>query len=301
MRHPFDGIIEPGAEQEAELPRRQVLRGAAVAGGAVVLGLNAAVLGQAATTMAVGEEGGAKAPPRKTTKAIGEEGGGRFPRPSTKMRGEEGGEGRPPMLDKQKLAADCVKKARKNLEEGKLGQAYDKLQLAAKLKPDETVKKEIVEVTGKLETASTAALGEADKQLKKGEVVEAVRTYQAVSKMKKLKAASAADEKLAAAGKHPDYADAVKEIAASDQYKQVVPLQKRLEKEKSGRLKTMYRQRIASVLKSIVKKYPATPTGKKSAKELADLKALDPKIDQPRPELPVATTMALGEEGSGRI
>jgi len=249
----------------------------------------------------VGEEGGAKVPPRKTTKAMGEEGGGRFPRPSTKMRGEEGGEQRPSMRDKQKLAADSVKKARKLLEEGKLRQAYDKLQLAGKLKPDEKVKKDIVEVTGKLETASTDALAEADKQLKKDEVIEAVRTYQTVSKMKKLKAAAAADEKLAAAGKHPDYADAVKEVAASDQYKQVGPWRKRLEKEKSDRLKTMYRRRIASVLQSIVKQYPDTPTGKKSVRELADLKALDPKIDQPVPTPPVATTMAIGEEGAGRI
>lgn len=297
MKHPFDGIIEPGAEQEADLPRRRVLRGAAVAGGAVVLGLNAAALGQVATTLAVGEEGGAKVPPRKTTRAIGEEGGGR-PRPSTKMVGEEGG--KPPLLDRRKLAADCVKKARKLLEEGKLRQAYDKLQLAEKLKPDETIQKDIAEVTGKLETASTDALAEADKQLKKDEIIEAVRTYQTVSKMKKLKAAAAADEKLAAAGKRPNYADAVKEIEASDRYKQVVPLQKRLATEKSGRLKTMYRRRIASVLQSIVKQYPETPTGKKSAKELADLKALDPKIDEPVPDLPIATTMALGEEGSGR-
>jgi len=299
MRHPFDGIIEPGAEQETDLPRRKVLRSAAVAGGAVVLGLNAAALGQAATTLAVGEEGGAKAPPRKTTRRMGEEGGGRLPPgATTKMVGEEGG--KPPWLDKGKIAAETVKKARKNVEEGKLAQAYEKLQLAGRLKPDETVKKDIAEVTGKLETASTEALAEADKHLKKDETVEAVRIYQTISKMKKLKAAAAADEKLAAASKRPDYAAAVKEVAAADQYRQIIPLQKRLAKEKRESSKTLYRRRIASMLQSIVKKYPDTPTGKKSAKELADLKALDPKIDQPRPELPVATTMAIGEEGSGR-
>ncbi len=92
MRHPFDGIIGNGHENEGVQTRREAVRtiaGAAVGIGAV--GVGAEAMGQGVTTLAVGEEGGKAPSPRATTKAVGEEGGIVHPKVTSKAVGEEGG------------------------------------------------------------------------------------------------------------------------------------------------------------------------------------------------------------------
>jgi len=102
MRHPFD-VTDDQRQQEhspdggQDQDRRAVLgKGLAIAGGVIGLGAASEVLGQRATTLAIGEEGGRRPvkPPVKTTKAIGEEGGRRPVKPPVKTTmaiGEEGG------------------------------------------------------------------------------------------------------------------------------------------------------------------------------------------------------------------
>lgn len=85
MRHPFDGINSPPAEQPTRRSVLGKLLTAAAGLGGLLFGSKSRATAQIFTTQAVGEEGGR---PPVTTQAVGEEGG--RPPVTTRAVREEG-------------------------------------------------------------------------------------------------------------------------------------------------------------------------------------------------------------------
>ena len=350
MRHPFDGIIQPerpeGPGKRGEPSRRELLKLAVAAGpGLAIAGLASQALGQAATTLAIGEEGGKKPPPKATTKAIGEEGGKRPPpRITTKAIGEEGGgkpgnmattmaigeegAGRPKPPNRAKIFEEQQQAFDEALAAGRVERAADCLKKLNAIGTKPELRAKAVDAQKRLAAKLPEMLQQADADLKAGKLVEAVKAYRAVSRMRSFPEQPKALKKLEDAAGTDGYKEALREVSAQEKYDAVQdapPAQRpgmlrRIARDfkdtptgkKAGdeiaqaeaesreaeaarlyegakKLPPASRQRV---LKMIVSRYGDTPTGKTAAEEL--------KQGAPAPGPgggPVMTTLAIGEEG----
>jgi len=325
MVHPFEEILSGCDSEELDAPkasRRRVLK---IAAGGVVAAVAAQATGQVATTLAIGEEGGRVRPPKRpiaTTKAIGEEGGN---------PGIIGVPGKAAQISKYMrdfrvaLKAGDVETAADNLK---------KLEDATKSAKGRNPYKRLVEGYRKqLDAALTGKLKRADKDLASKKLVPAIKAYRAVSRVNGFKQQDQAKSKLTEVAKLDGYAEALSEVEAQELYdtaaktkkncdklaiyqqvakdyektptgkkaaKQAGELDKRLKSDetKAAGLLTKARKAKGStqvrMLQGIVARYPDTESGKIAAQMLPK-KAPRPKL--PRPGGPIATTMAIGEEG----
>ncbi|MDP6545726.1 MAG: hypothetical protein QGH60_17220 [Phycisphaerae bacterium] len=324
MVHPFEKILSGQETDNSGAPktsRRYVLK--LTAGGAVAA-ITAQAFGQTITTLALGEEGGkGRRPPVKTTKRLGEEGGnqgiiGRMP-------GQRG-----------QIPTYCrnFRAALKTGDVETAGDNFKKLETATKSsKPRNPYKNLVAGYRRQLDTALTGKLKRADKDLAAKKSVPAIKAYRAVSRVDGFKQQDQAKGKLAQAAKLDGYADALSEVQAQELYdtaakakdsdklaiyeqvareydktptgkkaaRQAKPLAERLKRDEAAAGGLLQKARKARgttqvrMLQTIVSRYPDTPSGKIAAQMLPK------KIVRPRPPRnpgrPIATTMAIGEEG----
>jgi len=316
MVHPFEKILSAEDRERSDTPessRRYFLKLAA--GGAAV-----AVAGRALgeiTTHAVGEEGGPiMRPPVRTTRAVGEEGGG--PANARKV-------GVLARNFRNAMRAGDLETAGENLKK------LEQVNAKAKGKYNSMVAALRKHLEGKL----AHMLAVANKNLKAGKLVPAIKSYRSISRINGFKQQDLAKAKLEDAAKLDGYDKALKEVQAQELYdtaakakdcdklgiyQQVAkeygdtPTGKKAAKqarilaavvkrneaaaadmlEKARKQKGLRRNRM---LRAIVMKYPDTPAGKTAAEMLKKAPIKKP-IRPGRPGGgPIATTLALGEEG----
>ena len=324
MIHPFERILSGRDADKPDAPqpsRRYVLKLAA--GGAVAVAA-AQALGQTITTLALGEEGGrGKRPPVATTKRFGEEGGGgAIIGPVPGQRGQ--------------IATYC-RNFRTALKAGDVETAADnfkKLENATKSsKPRNPYKNLVAGYRRQLDTALTGKLKRADRDLTAKKPIPAIKAYRAISRIDGFKQQEQAKTKLAEAAKLDGHAEALGEVQAQELYDtaakakdpdklaiyeqvareydktptgkkaagQAKLLAERLKRNEAAAAELLKKARKAKgttqarLLQTIVKRYPDTPSGKIAA-EMLPRKA--PRPLPPRNGRgPIATTLAIGEEG----
>ena len=324
MVHPFERIL---SGQDADKPdatqtsRRLVLK---LAAGGAVAAAAAQAFAQQMTTLALGEEGGrGKRPPVAPTKARWENGGG-------------GAIIGPVPGQRERIAAYC-RAFRTALKTGDVETAADnfrKLENAAKSsKPRNPYKNLVAGYRRQLDTALTVKLKRADRDLAAKKPVPAIKAYRAVSRIDGFKQQDQAKGKLAEAAKLDGYDKALSEVQAQELYdtaakgkdsdklaiyeqvakeydqtptgkkaaKQAKPLAERLKRNEAAASTLLKKARKAKgsaqvrLLQTIVRRYPDTPSGK-IATEMLPKKVVRPQPPR-NPGRPIATTMALGEEG----
>ena len=324
MVHPFEKILsgqETDKPDATQTSRRYVLK---LAVGGAVAAVTAQALGQTVTTLALGEEGGkANRPPVKTTKAVGEEGGGgAIIGPVPGQRGQ--------------IATYC-RNFRTAIKSGDVETAADnfkKLENAAKSsEPGNPYKNLVAGYRRQLDTALTVKLKRADKDLTAKKPVPAIKAYRAVSRIDGFKQQDQAKTKLAETAKLDGYDDALSEVQAQELYDtaakvkdpdklaiyeqvakeydktptgkkaagQAKALAERLKRDETAASALLAKARKAKgsaqerLLQTIVSRYPDTPSGK-IATEMLPKKIVRPQPPK-NPGRPIATTMAIGEEG----
>jgi|GEM_PF-2179010 len=324
MVHPFERILSGRETDKPEIPqpsRRYVLK---LAAGGAVTAAAAKALGQTMTTLALGEEGGkAKRPPVAPTKARWEDGGG-------------GAIIGPVPGQRERIASHC-RAFRTALKTGDVETAADnfrKLETAAKSsKPKNPYDKLVAGYRRQLDTALTAKLKRADRDLAAKKAVPAIKAYRAISRIDGFKQQDQAKTKLTEAVKRDGYEEALAEVQAQELYdtaatvknsdklviyeqvakeygstptgkkaaRQAKPLAERIKRDEAAAALMLKRARKAKgatqvrLLQTIAGRYPDTPSGKIAAKMLPR------KIVRPRAPRngggPIATTLAIGEEG----
>ena len=324
MVHPFERILSGHETDKPDTPqpsRRLVLK---LAAGGAVAAVTAQAFAQNATTLAIGEEGGrGKRPPVRTTRAVGEEGGG----------GAIVG----PMPGKQGQITTHIRGFRTALKTGDVETAADhfkKLENATKSsKPKNPYARLVTGYRKQLDTALTGKLTRANKDLTAKKPVPAIKAYRAISRVDGFKQQDQAKAKLTEAAKLDGYEEALSEVQAQELYdtaakakvknpdklaiyeqvakeygqtptgkkaaKQAKPLAERLKRNEAAAAGLLEKARKAKgstqarMLQTIVSRYPDTPSGKIAAQMLPK------KAPRPRPpgRGPIATTMAIGEEG----
>jgi len=325
MVHPFERILsgrETDNPEAAQTSRRYVLK---LAAGGAVAAAAAQALGQQMTTLALGEEGGKKP--------------GRPPVATTKRKGEEGGGGAiigPVPGHRGQIATYC-RNFRTAIKVGNVETAADnfkKLEDATKSsKPRNPYKNLVAGYRRQLDTALTAKLKRADRDLAAKKTVPAIKAYRAISRINGFKQQDQAKGKLTGAAKLDGYDEALSEVQAQELYdtavkgtdsdklaiyeqvakeydktptgkkaaKQAKTLAERLKRNEAAASTLLKRARKAKgstqvrLLQTIVKRYPDTPSGRIATEMLPK------KIVRPQPPRnlgrPIATTMAIGEEG----
>jgi len=323
MVHPFERILSGQEIDKPDAPqtsRRLVLKLAA--GGAVAVAA-AQAFAQQMTTLALGEEGGrGKRPPVKSTRRRGEEGGGGAIIGAPGQRGQ--------------IAAYC-RAFRTALKTGDVETAADnfkKLENAVKSsKPKNPYKNLVAGYRKQLDTALTGKLNRADKDLAAKKTVPAIKAYRAISRIDGFKQQDQAKAKLTEAARLDGHDEALSEVQAQELYdtaakgkdpdklaiyeqvakeydktptgkkaaRQAKLLAERLKRNDTAAAGLLKKARKAKgstqvrLLQTIVRRYPDTPSGKIAAEMLPR------KIPRPQPPRnlgrPIATTMAIGEEG----
>ena len=303
MVHPFERILSGQETDTPDAPhasRRLVLKLAA--GGAVA----------AVTAQALGEI---------RTLAL-HESGGRLTRP---LPGPQG-----------RIATHC-RDFRTALKAGDVETAADhfkKLENATKSsKPKNPYKNLVAGYRRQLDTALAGKLKRADKDLAAKKPVPAIKAYRAISRIDGFKQQDQAKAKLAEAAKLDGYDEALSEVQAQELHdtaakaknpdklaiyeqvakeygqtptgkkaaKQAKVLSERLKRDEAAAAELLKKARKAKgptqarLLQTIAGRYPDTPSGKIAAEMLPK------KAPRPRPPRngggPIATTMAIGEEG----
>jgi hypothetical protein len=301
MVHPFDRIV---TDNETEKPsRRSVLK--LVAGGVVAVAASK-VVAQGMTTMAIGEEGGKPV-------IVGPVG-------SQKQMYTYSRDFR------TALKTGDVETAASN---------FKKIETAAKTaKPKGRYKGLVVNYRKRLDAALTSKLKRADADLAAKKLVPSIKAYRAISRVEGFKQQTLAKGKLTEAAKLDGYKDAFSEVQAQELYDTATNAKKNDQlaiyqqvaqdypktptgkksatqaKELAGRIKRdetaattlLEKARKAKgttqvrMLQTIVSKYPETESGKIAAQMLPKKPPVRlPKIGGGGG--PVATTMAIGEEG----
>ena len=207
--------------------------------------------------------------------------------------------------------------ARRLANEGNLAQAYQQLKQASRLAVNKTLKQQVDNAGSTVSRAAEQMLAEADEQYDNGEFVEALGTYQAISRMGRLpgNVAAQAGQKLNAAKRDPALRTQRQDIVAARRFELVEQLQAQIVPEAcqapdeiaaftdaelytklvladqgkcretcpgTGGAERAARNlanqvKIVDKLDSITKLYGDTPTGQKSALLLQDLLA-DPDV-----------------------
>jgi len=324
MVHPFERILSGQDADKSGAPqpsRRYVLK---LAAGGAVAAVTAQAFAQTVTTLAVGEEGGrAKRPPVKTTRRVGEEGGGgAIIGPTPGQRGQ--------------IATYC-RNFRTALNTGDVETAADnlkKLENATKSsKPKNPYRNLVAGYRRQLDAALTGKLKRADRDLASKKPVPAIKAYRSISRINGFKQQDQAKAKLAEAAKIDGHDEALAEVQAQELYDtaakakgpnklaiyeqvgkeygqtptgkkaagQAKLLAERLKRNETAAAGLLKRARKAKgstqvrLLQTIVSRYPDTPSGKIATEMLPK------KIVRPQPPRnlgrPIATTMAIGEEG----
>jgi hypothetical protein len=301
MVHPFERIVS-GDETDTPKPsRRRVLKLAA--GGAVAV-VAAQALGQVVTTLAIGEEGGNRG--------------------IIALPGQRGQIATLSRNFRTAVKLGDVEKAAGELK---------KIEAASKAsKPKNRYKSLVANYRKQLDAALTGKLRRADKDLADKKLVPAVKAYRAVSRIDGFKQQAQAKAKLTEAAKLDGHADALSEVQAQELYdtaakakdrdkvaiyqqvakdydktptgkkaaKQAKDLAARLKRDETAAGGLLEKARKAKgatqvrMLQTIVSRYPDSPSGKIAAKMLP-AKPIVPR--PPRRGGPIATTMAIGEEG----
>ena len=320
MVHPFERILsgqETDKSDAGETNRRYVLK---LAAGGAVAAVTAQAFGQRATTLALGEEGGK-------------------PGKNTRRRGEEGGKSGiiGPMPGQRGQIATYCRNFRTALKAGDVETAADnfkKLEDAAKSsKPRNPYKNLVAGYRRQLDTALTAKLKRADKDLAAKKPIPAIKAYRAISRIDGFKQQDQAKAKLTEAARLDGHDEALSEVQAQELYDtaakakdpdklaiyeqvareydktptgkkaagQAKLLAERLKRNEAAAAELLKKARKAKgttqarLLQTIVKRYPDTPSGKIAA-EMLPRKA--PRPLPPRNGRgPIATTLAIGEEG----
>jgi len=323
MVHPFERILsdedcQKGDDQRSG--RRCFLK---LAAGGAVAAVAGRAFGEVASTLVLGEEGGrGKRPPVRTTRAVGEEGGGpgiiAVP-----------GNARSVMVYSRNfhnaLRAGDVETAGENLK--KIEQANVKAKGA--------YKSLVASLKKLLERKLNTMLFMANKNLKAGKLVPAIKSCRAISRINGFKQQDAAKAKLEEVAKLEGYDAAFKEVQAQELYdtaakakdcdklkiyeqvakeygetptgkkvaQQAKALAVRIKRNEAAAAELLKRARKAKgsartrMLRTIVMKYRDTPSGKTAAEMLKKAPVAKP-IRPVRPGGgPIATTLAIGEEG----
>ena len=310
MVHPFERVLSDNETDKPDAPqtsRRALLK---LAAGGAVAAAAGQVAAQAVTTMAIGEEGGNKKPIV-----------GRVPGKS----GDFSAYSRNVLEFRTALRAGDIETAASKLTE---------LESASKTvkSPRHPYKQMAASCRRGLDAALTAKLKRADKDLADKKLVPAIKAYRVISRIDGFKQQDSAKSKLADAAKLDGYAEALDEVKAQELYdtaagmkknsdklavyqqtakeygktptgkkaaKQAKTLAAKMKRDEAAAgemLKTARKSKAsdrARLLKSIVNKYPDTPSGEIAARMLPKK---PPRPIPPR-NGPVATTMAIGEEG----
>ncbi|MDP6636290.1 MAG: hypothetical protein QGG42_15425 [Phycisphaerae bacterium] len=325
MVHPFEKILSDHETDKSDEPRpsrRVVLK---LAAGGALAAVAAQASGQIATTMALGEEGGkGKRPgrPVATTRAVGEEGGNKGIIALPGQRGQ---------------ISTHSRNFRTSLKSGNVEAAagsLKKLENATKsAKGKNPYKRLVAGYRKQLDAALTAKLKRADRDLAAKKPIPAIKAYRAVSRIEGFKQQDQAKSKLAEAAKLEGHAEALSEVQAQELYdtadkakncdklaiyeqtakeydktptgkkasKQAKTLAARLKRDETAAAGMLAKARKAKgstqvrMLQVIASRYPDTSSGKIA------IQMLPKKTPRPMPPRdlgrPIATTMAIGEEG----